>query len=297
MKKKNDNNQSGTVKIILQEMIEDIDFSKLPKKWNFSDKQISIFSENKKLWDYQKDAIGNAIKVLWKYFEDFNNYKQGEKLVVNQERKRKLFEWYKDNGLNEKLVEVNLKDKKSVYNLLKDYYSITNDKVSYEHFINRMSFWMATGSGKSIVIVKLIQILLELIKINEIPAYDILFLTHRDDLIEQFKRHVEEFNQANQTKIELRELKEYEKVKIQGSGNVVFYYRADNLSDEQKEKIIDFRNYDNEGQWYVILDEAHKGDKEDSKRQHIYSILSRNGFLFNFSATFTDPRDIITTSF
>jgi hypothetical protein len=44
-----------------------------------------------------------------------------------------------------------------------------------------------------------------------------------------------------------------------------------------------------------FLDEAHKGDKEDLKRQHIYSILSRNGFLFNFSATFTDPRDLVTT--
>lgn len=77
----------------------------------------------------------------------------------------------------------------------------------------------------------------------------------------------------------------------------VFYYRSDNLSDEQKEKIIDFSNYDDAGKWYVLLDEAHKGDKEDSKRQHIYSILSRNGFLFNFSATFTDPRDLITTAY
>ncbi|MBI4681173.1 MAG: hypothetical protein HY753_08255 [Nitrospirae bacterium] len=76
----------------------------------------------------------------------------------------------------------------------------------------------------------------------------------------------------------------------------VFYYRSDNLSDEQKEKIIDFRNYDNNGNWYVLLDEAHKGDREESKRQHIYSILSRNGFLFNFSATFTDPRDLATTA-
>jgi len=75
----------------------------------------------------------------------------------------------------------------------------------------------------------------------------------------------------------------------------VFFYRADNLSDEQKERIVDFRNYENNGHWYVLLDEAHKGDKEDSKRQHIYSILSRNGFLFNFSATFTDKRDILTT--
>ncbi|MEO0074453.1 MAG: restriction endonuclease subunit R, partial [candidate division WOR-3 bacterium] len=54
-------------------------------------------------------------------------------------------------------------------------------------------------------------------------------------------------------------------------------------------------NYDDNGRWFVMLDEAHKGDKEESKRQHIYAILARNGFLFNFSATFTDPRDIITT--
>ncbi|HOK35029.1 MAG TPA: restriction endonuclease subunit R, partial [Candidatus Paceibacterota bacterium] len=34
-----------------------------------------------------------------------------------------------------------------------------------------------------------------------------------------------------------------------------------------------------------------------SKRQILYSILSRNGFLFNFSATFTDPRDFVTCAF
>ena len=45
------------------------------------------------------------------------------------------------------------------------------------------------------------------------------------------------------------------------------------------------------------MDEAHKGDREDSKRQVLYSILSRAGFLFNFSATFTDPRDFATCVF
>lgn len=284
--------------VLLQEMIEkNIKFENLPPEWNSFD--LESFSKNKKLWDYQKDAIKNAVKVLWKYFENFVDYQEGEKLEINQERKRELFKWYKNNELDESLVDIKLNGKKSIYSLLTEYYSPINSKISYEHFINRMCFWMATGSGKSLVIIKLIQILLELIKRKEIPAYDILVLTHRDDLIEQLKRHVEEFNQSNETKIILKELKEYPEVKRQGSlfGNVVFYYRSDNLSDEQKEKIIDFRNYDNDGRWYVFLDEAHKGDKEDSKRQHIYSILSRNGFLFNFSATFTDPRDIITTAF
>ncbi|QUV98465.1 DEAD/DEAH box helicase family protein [Chloracidobacterium aggregatum] len=134
------------------------------------------------------------------------------------------------------------------------------------------------------------------------PPCDILFLTHRTDLIEQLRRHVAEFNTSHSdTPIVLHELKDYAAVKRERSslfreqGITVFYYRSDNLSAQQKEKILDFRNYDNDGKWFVLLDEAHKGDREDSKRQHIYSILSRNGFLFNFSATFTDPRDIATT--
>ena len=64
-----------------------------------------------------------------------------------------------------------------------------------------------------------------------------------------------------------------------------------------KENIIDFKNYDNNGNWFIFLDEAHKGEREDSKRKQHFNILSRNGFLFNFSATFTDEIDKITTVF
>jgi hypothetical protein len=285
------------VRVLLQDIIEDLKFDDLPPNWNSFD--LKSFSMNKKLWDYQQSAVKNAVVVLWKYFEDFVDYQESEKLEANQERKQKFFKWYKDNGLNEDLDIKLDKRKRGIYNLLTEYYAEENGKIPYVHFINRMCFWMATGSGKSLVIIKLIQILANLIERKEIPPYDILILTHRDDLIEQLKRHVEEFNYANQTKIILKELKEYPEVKRQRTlfGITVFYYRSDNLSDEQKEKIINFKNYDNEGKWYIFLDEAHKGDKEDSKRQHIYSILSRNGFLFNSSATFTDPRDIITCAY
>ena len=219
---------------------------------------------------------------------------------------QKFWRWYLDNGLSEDLT-IQLKLLKSeLADLLREYYADYIDaqtgKVAYEAFINRMGFWMATGSGKTLVIVKLIELLGRLRRLGEVPPCDILFLTHRDDLIEQLKRHVDEFNASHSdSPIVLYELKEYAAVKreqgslFQDNEIAVFYYRSDNLSDEQKEKIVDFRNYDNDGRWFVLLDEAHKGDREDSKRQHIYSILSRNGFLFNFSATFTDPRDIATT--
>ncbi|VUT25143.1 MAG: Type III restriction enzyme, res subunit [Candidatus Methanolliviera sp. GoM_oil] len=284
-------------RIFLQDIIEDLRFEDLPPNWNSYD--LENFSKSKKLWDYQQKAVKNAVKVLWKYYEDFVDYKEGEILEVNQERKHSFFNWYKINGLEEDLDIKLTKRRRNIYNLLTEYYSQKNGKIPYEYFINRVCFWMATGSGKTLVIIKLIQILQKLIERKEIPPNDILILTHRDDLIEQFKKFVDEFNRANEEKIILKELKEYPEVKRQRMllGTPIFYYRSDNLSDEQKEKITDFKNYDNDGKWYIFLDEAHRGDKEESKRQHIYSILSRNGFLFNSSATFIDPKDIITCVF
>lgn len=285
----------------LQELIEDLPFDILPANWSAFD--LSSFSAGKQLWDYQQRAVENAIKSLWKYYEDFEDYHHREKPEINELRKHKFAQWYKDNGLTENL-DIQLKNNHALTTLLRDYYKINADgTLSYENFLNRACSWMATGSGKTLVIVKLIEILQDLIRRCEIPRNDILVLTHRDDLIEHLKLHLNEFNASNsKVFINLRELKEYADAKrdnpslFRDREVTVFYYRSDNLSDEQKEKIIDFRNYDNDGRWYVLLDEAHKGDKDDSKRQHIYSILSRNGFLLNFSATFTDNRDLLTTA-
>jgi len=285
---------------LLQDMADDIKFDALPVNWTSFD--LASFSTKKSLWDYQQKAVESAIKVLWKYYDDFVDYQVGERLEIDQERKRRFSDWYGDNGQDEDL-DIGLRNaNRNIRHLLEDYYEVEDDNIPYEHFINRMSFWMATGSGKSLVLVKLIEVLRGLIQLGEIPPHDILILTYRDDLIDQLKVHVDEFNAArSDIFIKLRELKEYADAKrehpslFKEQELTVFYYRSDNLSDEQKEKIIDFKNYDDQGKWYVLLDEAHKGDREESKRQQIYSILSRNGFLFNFSATFTDPRDLITT--
>jgi type III restriction enzyme len=282
-------------------MVEGIPDSMLPQAW--VDHDFGFFSHAKRLYDYQQQALRNALKALWKYYEHFGDYQQGETDDANRQRKQRLCQWYRYNGLSE---DLSIEPKSAFADLLREYYADYIDaqtgKIAYEAFINRMGFWMATGSGKTLVIVKLIELLGRLRRLGEVPPCDILFLTHRDDLIEQLKRHVDEYNASHSdTPIVLYELKEYAAVKrerrslFQDNEIAVFYYRSDNLSDEQKEKIVDFRNYDNDGRWFILLDEAHKGDREDSKRQHIYSILSRNGFLFNFSATFTDPRDIATT--
>lgn len=287
-------------RVFLQDMVDDIQFDALPVNWTSFD--VVTFSTKKRLWDYQQEAVESAIKVLWKYYDDFVDYQAGERLEIDQERKRRFSDWYRVNGQDEDLDIGLRRANRNIRHLLGHYYEVEDDKIPYEHFINRMSFWMATGSGKSLVLVKLIEVLRGLIQLGEIPPHDILVLTHRDDLIDQLKVHVNEFNAArSDIFIKLRELKEYADAKreqpslFKEQELTVFYYRSDNLSDEQKEKIIDFKNYDDEGQWYVLLDEAHKGDRQESRRQQIYSILSRNGFLFNFSATFIDPRDLITT--
>jgi len=282
------------IPLYLQNIIDDISPENLPAKWRGFD--FARFSKDKTLFDFQKQGLQNALKGLWLFYKD----KKGEK--------QSLYNHYRANDFGEDF-DYDLKKKaegKTAKYLLeydKDY-PVLNSKISFEHFINRMSFWMATGSGKTLIIVKLIELLGKLITEKELPARDILFLAHRDDLLDQFKNHIEEFNSFNfETKINLENLRDYESVKRENSlpfaknEITVFYYRSDLIADEHKEKIVNFRNYDNSGRWFILLDEAHKGDKEDSKRQIFYSILSRNGFLFNFSATFTDPRDFATCAF
>lgn len=283
--------------IYLQRMVENLPTGSLPLEWSGFD--LESFSRNMPLYDFQQQALQNALLALWKFYADPD--------LNQEERKRSFMAWYRDFGMeanHDLQLDRSNSAKRQLAVLLERYYIVDDaDKLPYEQFINRMSFWMATGSGKTLVIVKLLEILQGLIQRGQIPAHDILVLAHRDDLLDQLKDHVAKFNANGRLFIRLHELRDYAEVKrqspslLQGQELTVFYYRSDNLSDEQKEKIIDFRSYDNSGNWYILLDEAHKGDKEDSKRQHIYSILSRNGFMFNFSATFVDDRDIFNTIF
>lgn len=279
------------IKLYLQEIVEKFNLDNIPSDWLGID--FVKFSNTKKLFDYQQKALKNAFKALYLYYEE------------PKENKAVFYKHYQNNDLTEDL-SYNIKKESKTLKYLLEYdkdYPINDDKISFEYFINRMSFWMATGSGKTLVIVKLLELLGYLMQNNKIPKKDILFLTYRDDLLDQFQKHINEFNSAgHDIKIELIDLKLYAASKQNPTlkfGNTinVYYYRSDLISDEQKDKIVNYKNYDNNGNWYILLDEAHKGDREDSKRQIFYSILTRNGFLLNFSATFTDVRDFATCAY
>jgi len=288
--------------ILYETIANELDYESLPRAWQLNN--IGYFSNGKTLFDYQIDAIKNISKFLKHFYEDLYEYPKNNKYDEFIEAKKKLYNELLQR--NNKIKDLGPDDEnKAVKELLQYYDYETRQKkkvINFYNFVNRAGFWMATGSGKTLVIIKLIELLDYLMNNGKIPQNDILFLTYREDLIEQFRKHVDEYNYYHNRQIVLHDLKDYDKTKHHGiltskDGINVFFYRSDLISNETKEKELSYMDFENDGKWYLILDEAHKGDKEDSKRQIYYSFITRFGFLFNFSATFTDPWDIITTVF
>jgi len=287
------------MKDLLEKIIEETRYDDLGE-WCLPD--IVEFSANKRLFEYQENALKNITKVLHLYFESEEKSKRQE-----------LFNLYKLNGLKDDAFNISKYAKKNdknkgltnkkfsfFQNHFKTIYSNNDEYISGHNFINRACFWMATGSGKSIVLIKTIELLDYLQKQGLIPKKEIMLLLPREDLIKQFKKEIKEFNQGRDRKIELISLKNYEDDKQRMDFNntiKVYYYRSDLIRAERKESILDYRSYENKGNWYVFLDEAHRGDKEISLMQDYVSVLSKNGFLFNFSATFTEDIDYITTCY
>lgn len=264
-------------KIVLQQLAENEYLQVDTNDFDFEN-----FSNEKTMFEYQIEALQNALRVLFRFYGDYNGDKEN---FYNKEYK--------------KYPHANL-DYQKPSNLILEHFPMIGKRVEFQHFINRMSFWMTMGSGKTVVIIKLVELLDKAMDLELIPRKNILFFTANEGLLERFKKEVVEYNLLKDKTIDTINLKDYEDRRK--FGNVfdaqlikLFCYRADLMNDERKEATLDFRDYLDNGNNYVILDEAHKGDKQDSKRQNIFSILAKNGFLFNFSATFTDESDIATT--
>ncbi|EPZ72395.1 DEAD/DEAH box helicase family protein [Helicobacter pylori] len=246
------------------------------------------FDNNKELLDYQQQALINAFRMLVAYFRDF------------KENKKEFYAFYQKHY---SFANCDFTNKK-LNPLLKAYFKVENHCVSFENFINRLAFYMATGSGKTIVIIKLVELLSVAMGMGLVPKKNIMFFSANENLIKQFEKEIEKYNRGKDfsKQIDFKNLKSithkdfhrapkgfFEKITL-------FYYRADLMSDEEsKENLLNYKDYWDNGENYVILDEAHKGNKSESKRQAIFSLLSLKGFLFNFSATFTEESDLITS--
>ncbi|MGL2502752.1 DEAD/DEAH box helicase family protein [Helicobacter pylori] len=246
------------------------------------------FDNNKELLDYQQQALINAFRMLTAYFRDF------------KENKKEFYAFYQKHY---SFANCDFA-KKKLHPLLKSHFKVENGCVSFENFINRLAFYMATGSGKTIVIIKLVELLSVAIRMGLIPKKNIMFFSANEHLIKQFEKEIEKYNRNKDyfKQIDFKNLKSVTNKDFYHAPKnsfiekiVLFYYRADLMNDEEsKENLLNYKDYWDNGENYVILDEAHKGNKTESKRQAIFSLLSLKGFLFNFSATFTEESDLIT---
>ncbi|GAA9705250.1 DEAD/DEAH box helicase family protein [Helicobacter pylori] len=247
------------------------------------------FDSNKELLDYQQQALINAFRMLVAYFRDF------------KENKKEFYAFYQKHY---SFANCDFTHKK-LNPLLKSHFKAENQRVSFENFINRLAFYMATGSGKTIVIIKLVELLSVAMGMGLIPKKNIMFFSANENLIKQFEKEIEKYNRGKDfsKQIDFKNLKkvthkDFHRAPKDSVINQIalFYYRADLMSDEEsKENLLNYKDYWDNGENYVILDEAHKGNKSESKRQAIFSLLSLKGFLFNFSATFTEESDLITS--
>ncbi|WP_441693907.1 DEAD/DEAH box helicase family protein [Helicobacter pylori] len=247
------------------------------------------FDSNKELLDYQQQALINAFRMLVAYFRDF------------KENKKEFYAFYQEHY---SFANCDFTHKK-LNPLLKSHFKVENHCVSFENFINRLAFYMATGSGKTIVIIKLVELLSVAMGMGLIPKKNIMFFSANENLIKQFEKEIEKYNRGKDfsKQIDFKNLKEVTHKDFHRAPKdsfikqiTLFYYRADLMNDEEsKENLLNYKDYWDNGENYVILDEAHKGNKSESKRQAIFSLLSLKGFLFNFSATFTEESDLITS--
>ena len=291
---------------LLEPIAESQNYGDLPETWRVPD--IEHFSAEKSLYDYQTGALKNAARALFLYYGKDHAWTSGELSHVNEQRKQDFAKLYAGSGQSpldafapkkyDSTADERNEKQSAVFKILSESITPTGDSIPYYHLINRMCFWMATGSGKTLVMVKLIEYLHALKQHGEIPAHNILILAPSNHLIGQIRRTIAEFNQTSGLQIDLLPLRQAGGSPYQqniSNSATVYYHRSDNISDVQKEALTDYRTYQNDGNWYVLLDEAHKGGKENSKRQAYYALMARQGFLFNFSATFTDHEDIATT--
>ena len=282
----------------LEQIARSLNYADLPETWRVPEPD--RFSSAKTLYDYQTDALTKAARALFLYYGKEHDWIPGEQQVANKMRKEHFASLYANLPADlkqwEKPVDRRNDNQNPVFKILSDYVEPSGDLINYHDFINRMCFWMATGSGKTLVMVKLIEYLYTLQKHGEIPSHNLLVLAPSEHLIWQIRKTVDEFNASGLyiDLVPLRTVQRNAQGRV-GDAITVYYHRSNNISDVQKEALTDYRTYENDGKWYILLDEAHKGGKEDSKRQAYYKVMAREGFLFNFSATFTDDEDIATT--
>jgi len=268
MAKKNKTNANAESKIFcaLEEIVTNnttYSYNNIPSDWK--NKDITSFANGMNLYNpEQTKALENIASALYLTF----------------------------NGITD--------DKPNLALLQAEYDKYIVPAITYQ--LNRACFWMATGSGKTLVLIKTIEYIDYLMTAGLIPKKEIMLLLPTGNLVTQIQEQISKYNVGRERQIKAINLLDCENDKYSNSLNFgneikVYHYRSDLMKDERKTTEINYKTYLNGGNWYLFLDEAHRGDSDYSNLKDYVKKLTENGFLFNFSATFIDPIDIFTTCY
>lgn len=254
--------------LLLSEFIEEQGLSEC-----YEYEGLESFSRGVRLHSYQKNSIKNALGLLcfWYDKDAFSN-------------RMRLLKYYKKY-----------------------------DRNLGEQDIARASFWMATGSGKTIIMIKLMDLMLNLMRERQLPKKPIMLLVPNDKILSQFKENIKRYNDNRSLILECKELREYESAERSlFSEPYIYLARSDlldtkeNVGKDKKAKRLDYENYKNDEGWYILLDEAHRGENTNSKRKGYFHELAKGkadrydfpkGFVLNFSATFEDEIDFLSCAY
>ena len=154
--------------------------------------------------------------------------------------------------------------------------------------INKICFWMATGSGKTIIMhINYLQYLHYAKNIN-----NVILLTPNDDLSNQHKKELDKSSIPSIVSNNLNSrfiLNEKDLIGIKILDfNKIRDKQKNNKSQKDKGVTIDYRSFGKNN--LIIVDEGHRGSKGNTwleMRQNI----AREGFTFEYSATFHDVMD------
>ncbi len=216
---------------------------------------------DKNIQEYVSKISKNRDNVSLKYFQ-YLAVLFTEIFLDNLKNNKQLFLYQ----LNEFLQKYKDEDVKNLIS------SFTEDDL------RKLAFWMATGSGKTLIAhINYYQFL----KYNIFSPDNILFITPNEGLS---KQHYEELIKSG---IPARIYSGSLNGGPKGKNNEVLVIEITKIVEEKKGggKTLPANAF--EGQNLVFVDEGHKGRKsEEQKWAKIIDKLSENGFLFEYSATF-----------
>ncbi|MFC3157909.1 DEAD/DEAH box helicase family protein [Chryseobacterium arachidis] len=220
---------------------------------------------------YTKQISENREELItWKYFQYLSLLFTEVYLDKYFQNKVKLLA-----DLNEYVAEFNSKLTLTGTGKKKDKDVFTASKFTLES-LNKLAFWNATGSGKTLLMhINIKQYLHYANHYNQHHQNKVLLITPNEGLS---KQHLEEFAKSN---IQANSFSKSSSGMF--SGKEVEVLEITKLAENSGEKTVAVDSFETDN--LVLIDEGHGGMSGDSWKKY-RDKLSQTGFAFEYSATF-----------